>query len=68
MTTSEAKDFHRLVSISTPFAVDSVSEDVTYTYMDTTGHPTIVLNKHAVSDVHNQDILVRSGFLLSFKA
>jgi oligosaccharyltransferase complex subunit alpha (ribophorin I) len=48
-----------MTSITTPFAVDSMAQETTYTYMDTTGHPTIVLHKHACSDIHGQDILVR---------
>ncbi|TPX54701.1 dolichyl-diphosphooligosaccharide---protein glycotransferase [Powellomyces hirtus] len=49
-----AKNF----KIRKPFDMDRVSESTTYTYLDTTGRPTITFEKHNVVDEHSQPLLI----------
>ena len=41
-----------------PFSVDSKRNDLTFSYLDTLGRPTVILNKKLVTDYHNQDFYV----------
>jgi oligosaccharyltransferase complex subunit alpha (ribophorin I) len=45
-----------------PFEVDSVSDEKTYTYLDTTGRPTLVLKKKNVVSDFSEPIIVRYIF------
>lgn len=55
-TTNEALGRH--IRVDTPFPVDSKQEFLTFTYLDTTGHPTITLEKKNVVDEFVGPILV----------
>ncbi|KAJ3022895.1 proteasome regulatory particle base subunit [Thoreauomyces humboldtii] len=44
--------------IRKPFDMDRVTERITHTYLDTTGRPTIVFEKHNVVDEHSQPLLI----------
>jgi len=46
------------VSVATPFPLDSLSDSITYTYLDSTGRPTLIIRKTACSERHARDIYV----------
>ena len=48
----------RDIRVDTPFPVDSKQETLTFTYLDTTGRPTITLEKKNVVDEFVGPILV----------
>lgn len=49
---------HSNIILSPPFPVDESSNQTTYTYLDTTGRPTLVLHKTACSEKHGLEVLV----------
>ena len=59
---------HRLISITSdisvlyPFEVESSNTNKTYSYLDTSGRPTITLHKTACSENHAQDVVVSYKF------
>lgn len=48
----------RDISVSVPFPMDKQAEKTTYTYLDTTGRQTIVIEKHNVVDEYTGQIKV----------
>ena len=46
------------IVLSPPFPVDESSNQTTYTYLDTTGRPTLLLHKTACSEKHGLEVLV----------
>lgn len=53
-----ATRLHSDVSVATPFPTDSIQDTRTFTYLDSTGRPTIVIKKAACSDRHAREIFV----------
>jgi len=54
-----------LTSLSFPSSASDGSKNegtVAWTYLDSTGRPTVVMTKRACSDRHGQDVLVRPSF------
>lgn len=53
-----------LTSLSFPSTASPATEgNVAWTYLDSTGRPTVVMTKRACSDRHGQDVLVRRWLL-----
>ena len=52
---------HRHISTYLPFAVDSMNEQIYTTYLDTTGRPSIVLEKSHCSEKHSQLVYVSAS-------
>lgn len=53
---------HSDIKITLPFSVESSSTNTTYSYLDTSGRPTITLHNTACSEVHAQDVIVSYKF------
>ena len=49
----------RNIKVDVPFKVDSQTEEKTFTYLDTTGRPTVVLEKKNVVSEYSSPIVVR---------
>lgn len=52
------------MQVTLPSRDVEVSRDVTWSYLDTTGHPTIVLKKTAATEINNELILVSTAFAI----
>ncbi|KAI9090801.1 Ribophorin I-domain-containing protein [Phlyctochytrium arcticum] len=50
------------VNMHLPFPMDEVTESRSYSYLDTTGRPTIVLQKSLLTDEHAQNIVITFDF------
>ena len=48
----------RNIRVKTPFKLDSETRSTTFTYFDTTGRPTILLEKNNIIDEHSDSIQV----------
>ncbi|GAA6050381.1 hypothetical protein JCM3770_004010 [Rhodotorula araucariae] len=47
-----------LTSLSVPASPTPAAENLAWTYLDSTGRPTVVLTKHACTDRHGADVLI----------
>ena len=54
----------RDIEINVPFPVDSKSQKISYTYLDTTGRPTFTFTKKNVVDQYSQPITVLLVFII----
>ncbi|GAA93471.1 uncharacterized protein L969DRAFT_86175 [Mixia osmundae IAM 14324] len=46
------------IRVETPFAVDSETREIQFSYLDSTGRPAIVLQKSACSDKHAENVII----------
>ncbi|KAK9895875.1 Ribophorin I [Cystobasidium minutum MCA 4210] len=50
------------IKVALPFSVRSSSTNTTYSYLDTSGRPTVTLHNKACSEIHAQDVIVSYKF------
>lgn len=50
------------IKVTLPFSVQSSNTNTTYSYLDTSGRPTITLHNTACSEIHAQDVIVSYKF------